>query len=86
MESQINPFDSQETKPYKNDPEIVPMTVLVNAYQRKDIDEVHKVLNGTQTSQLNKFRKQKHHERSIHQILHRRFTSKHQKPSHFENG
>ncbi|KAI7868604.1 PCI domain-containing protein [Spinellus fusiger] len=44
-ESQINPFDSQETKPYKNDKEIVAMTNLVSAYQRKEIHEFEKVLN-----------------------------------------
>ena len=37
MESDINPFDSQETKPYKNDPRIAAMTDLVDAYQRDDI-------------------------------------------------
>ncbi|KAJ3092946.1 COP9 signalosome complex subunit 2 [Quaeritorhiza haematococci] len=44
MESQINPFDSQETKPYKNDSQIVAMTNLVNAYQRKEIREFEKIL------------------------------------------
>ena len=29
MKSDINPFDSQEAKPYKNDPEILAMTNLV---------------------------------------------------------
>jgi COP9 signalosome complex subunit 2 len=29
MKSAINPFDSQEAKPYKNDPEILAMTNLV---------------------------------------------------------
>ena len=33
MKSGINPFDSQEAKPYKNDNEIVAMTNLVTAYQ-----------------------------------------------------
>ena len=33
MKSGINPFDSQEAKPYKNDPEILAMTNLVSAYQ-----------------------------------------------------
>ncbi|KAL5611510.1 hypothetical protein BROUX41_000896 [Berkeleyomyces rouxiae] len=37
MQSDINPFDSQETKPYKNDPRILPMTELVDAYQRDDL-------------------------------------------------
>ena len=31
MKSGINPFDSQETKPYKNDPEILAMTNLVRS-------------------------------------------------------
>ncbi|KAI8812148.1 PCI domain-containing protein [Cladochytrium replicatum] len=44
MESQINPFDSQETKPYKNDNQIVAMTNLVNAYQRREIREFEKIL------------------------------------------
>jgi COP9 signalosome complex subunit 2 len=37
MKSDINPFDSQETKPFKNEPEIVAMTKLVAAYQSRDI-------------------------------------------------
>ncbi|RUS18732.1 PCI domain-containing protein [Endogone sp. FLAS-F59071] len=45
-ESQINPFDSQETKPYKNDPQIVAMTNLVSAYQRQEIREFEKILRG----------------------------------------
>ncbi|KAG0234097.1 hypothetical protein BGW41_001234 [Actinomortierella wolfii] len=43
-ESQINPFDSPETKPYKKDPQIVAMTNLVSAYQRRDIREFEKIL------------------------------------------
>ncbi|KAK4705365.1 COP9 signalosome complex subunit 2, partial [Phenoliferia sp. Uapishka_3] len=46
MDSQINPFDSQETKPYKNDREIVAMTNLVSAYQRRDVHEAEKILRG----------------------------------------
>ena len=45
-ESQINPFDSQETKPYKNDKEIVAMTNLVSAFQRKDIREFERILKS----------------------------------------
>ncbi|KAJ3122568.1 COP9 signalosome complex subunit 2 [Nowakowskiella sp. JEL0407] len=52
MESSINPFDSQETKPYKNDPEIVAMTDLVNAYHRKDIREFEKILRDNRKSIL----------------------------------
>ncbi|CAF1315411.1 unnamed protein product, partial [Didymodactylos carnosus] len=42
--SGINPFDSQEAKPYKTDPEIVAMTNLVNAYQNNDIKEFELIL------------------------------------------
>ncbi|KAI0173595.1 PCI-domain-containing protein [Hypoxylon sp. FL1284] len=38
MRSDINPFDSQETKPYRNDPRISAMTKLVDAYQRDDMN------------------------------------------------
>lgn len=44
MKSEINPFDSQETKPYKNDPQITSMTSLVEAYQRDDISGFEKIL------------------------------------------
>nr|CAG4643137.1 EOG090X04DO [Ilyocryptus agilis] len=44
MKSGINPFDSQEAKPYKNDPEILAMTNLVSAYQNNDICEFEKIL------------------------------------------
>lgn len=36
-ESKIDPFDSQEAKPYKQDPEIVAMTNLVAAFRNKKI-------------------------------------------------
>ncbi|CAO3644482.1 unnamed protein product [Mucor hiemalis] len=49
-ESQINPFDSQETKPYKNDKEIEAMTNLVSAYQKKDINEFEHILRVNQKS------------------------------------
>ncbi|KAJ5623117.1 PCI-domain-containing protein [Penicillium lividum] len=45
MKSTINPFDSQETKPYKNDPRISVMTDLVDAYQRDDIHVYEAVLS-----------------------------------------
>ena len=45
-QSQINPFDSQETKPYKNDPEILAMTDLVAAFQRKDIHQFESILKS----------------------------------------
>lgn len=50
MDSQINPFDSQETKPYKNDKEIVAMTNLVSAYQRRDVHEAEKILRNNRAT------------------------------------
>lgn len=44
MKSAINPFDSQEAKPYKNDPEILAITNLVSAYQNNDINEFELIL------------------------------------------
>ncbi|EAA36497.1 signalosome subunit 2 [Neurospora crassa] len=44
MKSDINPFDSQEMKPYRNDPRIFAMTELVDAYQRDDIYRYEDVL------------------------------------------
>ncbi|ORX59175.1 putative COP9 signalosome complex subunit [Piromyces finnis] len=49
-ESQINPFDSQETKPYKNDSQIVALTNLINAYQRVDIQEFESILQKNKSS------------------------------------
>ncbi|KAL8095152.1 hypothetical protein AgCh_036559 [Apium graveolens] len=46
MESEVNPFDGQEAKPYKNDPEILAMTNLIAAYQRNEIMEFEKILKG----------------------------------------
>ncbi|KAJ4309103.1 COP9/signalosome complex subunit Csn2 [Fusarium piperis] len=48
MKSNINPFDSQETKPYKTDPRISAMTELVDAYQRDDVHTYEKVLQRNQ--------------------------------------
>ena len=50
MESDINPFDSQETKPFQNDPEILAMTRLVSAFQRKEIKEFEHILSENQSS------------------------------------
>ena len=44
MKSEINPFESQETKPYKSDPRIVAMTDLVEAYQRNEIHRYESIL------------------------------------------
>ncbi|GES65357.1 COP9 signalosome complex subunit 2 [Aspergillus terreus] len=45
MKSDINPFHSQETKPYKSDPRIAAMTDLVDAFQRDDIHAYEAVLS-----------------------------------------
>lgn len=45
MGSDINPFDSQETKPYKNDPRISAMTELVQAYQTDQINQYEAILH-----------------------------------------
>lgn len=48
MKSDINPFDSQETKPYKNDPRISAMNDLVDAFQRDDIHTYEAILRNNQ--------------------------------------
>ncbi|KAM0788730.1 hypothetical protein ACM66B_002822 [Microbotryomycetes sp. NB124-2] len=50
MDSSINPFDSQETKPYKNDSQISAMTDLVAAYQRRDVHEAEKILRDNKAT------------------------------------
>ncbi|GMR53391.1 hypothetical protein PMAYCL1PPCAC_23586, partial [Pristionchus mayeri] len=44
MKSDINPFDSQEAKPFKNEPEVVAMTQMVVAYQKNDLNEFENIL------------------------------------------
>lgn len=44
MKSGINPFDSTETKAYKNNPEVLAMTNLVSAYQANDISDFERIL------------------------------------------
>ncbi|KAF2861537.1 CSN2 COP9 signalosome complex [Piedraia hortae CBS 480.64] len=44
MGSNINPFESQETKPYRNDKRITAMTELVEAYQQEDVRRYEAVL------------------------------------------
>lgn len=46
MGSDINPFDSQETKPYRNDHRIAAMTELVEAYQRDEIHRYESILQN----------------------------------------
>ena len=55
MGSDINPFESQETKPYKNDPRIAAMTSLVDTYQRDDIHGYEKVLQTNKDLLADKF-------------------------------
>lgn len=44
MQSNVDPFDAQEARPYKNDPEIIAMTNLVAAYQDNNINEFERIL------------------------------------------
>lgn len=46
MESKVDPFDAQEAKPYKQDPEIIAMTNLVDAYQNNNINEFERILKS----------------------------------------
>ncbi|KAI9750490.1 MAG: hypothetical protein M1815_001765 [Lichina confinis] len=46
VQSLINPFDSPETKPYKNDPRISAMTDLVDVYQRDDLHRYEQILRA----------------------------------------
>ncbi|THV06570.1 PCI-domain-containing protein [Dendrothele bispora CBS 962.96] len=50
MGSEVNPFDSQETKPYKNDPQIKAMTDLVEAYQRREVHSAEKILRDNRST------------------------------------
>ena len=52
-QSDINPFDSQEAKPYKSDPEILAMTELREAYQNNDIDQFERILRWDTKNVLN---------------------------------
>jgi len=48
--SEVNPFDSQETKPYKSDPQIKAMTDLVDAYQRREVHLAEKILRDNRST------------------------------------
>lgn len=50
MKSDINPFDSQEAKPYKNDRDILAMTNLVSAYQNNDISDFERILKTNRSN------------------------------------
>lgn len=49
-ESQVNPFDSQETVAYKNNPDIIAMTNLVEAFQAKRIHQFECILRDNHHS------------------------------------
>lgn len=42
--SSINPFDSQEARPYRDDPEIAAMTSLVQAFHNNEIHKFERIL------------------------------------------
>jgi COP9 signalosome complex subunit 2 len=48
--SAINPFDSQEAKPYRNDPEVVALTDLISAYQHNDLTNFEAILHKNHRS------------------------------------
>lgn len=48
----INPFDTNEARSYQNDPEIVAMTELINAGERKDIKAFERVLKDKKNSRI----------------------------------
>ena len=87
MKSGINPFDSQEAKPYKNDNEIVAMTNLVTAYQVTLSYSIYR-----ENFQLKSISEQRHqwvwedpegeqrndHGGRFHQRAHRRLAQEHQ--------
>ena len=50
--SSINPFDSQEARPYRDDPEIVAMTNLVQAFQDNDIHSFERILHSPQGKRM----------------------------------
>lgn len=52
MESKVDPFNAQETKPYRSDPQIQAMTDLVDAYQNNDINTFERVLRQNRATIL----------------------------------
>jgi COP9 signalosome complex subunit 2 len=58
-ESEINPFASQETKPYMNNPEINAMVQLVEAFHNSDVEEFNRLMKVHQAEIMSdKFLKQ----------------------------
>ncbi|XP_056631431.1 COP9 signalosome complex subunit 2-like [Diorhabda sublineata] len=50
LTSAINPFDSQEAKPYKNEPEVKTMTDLISAFQNNDMKAFEKIFQENKGS------------------------------------
>jgi COP9 signalosome complex subunit 2 len=50
MKSDINPFDSQETKAFRDEPEIVAMTRLIKAYQEHNLKEFQDIVEENKDS------------------------------------
>ncbi|XP_023019020.1 COP9 signalosome complex subunit 2 [Leptinotarsa decemlineata] len=50
LKSAINPFDSQEAKPYKNEPEIKAMTDLILAFQNNDMKDFERIFQENKES------------------------------------
>lgn len=46
MRSEVNPFDAQEARPFKTDPEIMIITSLVTAYQQNSISDFESILKA----------------------------------------
>ena len=46
MESAVNPFDAQEARPFRSDPEVVVITSLVSAYQHNSIADFEAILQA----------------------------------------
>lgn len=52
LQSGVDPFDSQEARPYRNDPEVSAMTSLVEAYQSASVRSFERVLRAHRASIL----------------------------------
>lgn len=48
--SDINPFESQEAKPYKSDPHIMTVTDLMTAYEQDDIRKFENILRRNKSA------------------------------------
>jgi len=51
--SSINPFDSQEARPYREDPDVVAMTKLVQAFHDNDISTFERILSRNEGKIMN---------------------------------